>query len=531
MDGIVDVVQVGYGPVGQLLAATLGQAGHRVEVIERHSTLYHLARAGHIDHEIMRMLQRIGATDALEPDLVPVAGQNLLDSALDVMSGITMQRWGSCGWRFHYGVYQPTLEQAMDARVRAWSNVTVSQGLEAVGLEQHADHVALTVRPTGATDGSTDRVVRARYVVGADGANSAIRSLAGLEWLDLGYRGRWLVCDFEHHDPDVDLGWSGANQVLDPARPITAARWLGRDHSRLEFMLLPGEESTEMARPDVVWTLSEQLNITRESSRLVRHAVYEFRAMIATDWRCGRVLLVGDAAHLMPPFLGQGLCTGLRDANNLAWKLDHVLRGVAGEDLLDRYVDERRAHARMVIELSTGLGAVLDVTDADVAAERDRTLRAEAELTQVPEVLPGLTNGVLHRQPDGSLRAGVGELALQARVDADGRLGRLDDVVGTGWQVLCRRAFERAAITPEHRRLLRDLDATVVLLSPTRAPGTVCDHDHDYDLWFRDLDAQVVIVRPDFYAFAVLSDVTELPAALDDLGVQLGRAARVSSAA
>ena len=522
MSEILDVVQVGYGPVGQMQAALLGQAGYRIEVVERHRSLYQLARAGHIDHEVMRMLQKIDVAKDLERDVLPVRGQYLLDSDLQVMSGIMMNPWGSCGWHFHYNMYQPVLETAMDGRIRSLPNVTVTQGFEAVALEQHADHVALTIRPTRAEDDSADRVIRARYLIGADGANSSVRALAGMEWVDLGYRGEWLVCDFEHHDHDVELGWAGANHVFDPARPITAARWLGREHSRLEFMLLPGETAAEMSSEDVAWKLSERMNITRETSQLSRHAVYEFRAMIAPEWRSGRVLLIGDAAHIMPPFLGQGMCTGLRDASNLTWRLDLVLRGMADERLLDTYVEERHAHALMVTELSTSLGAMLDVTDSDVAVDRDRSLRSEDEPAAAPEELSGLTTGLLHREPDGSLRAGVGTLALQARVEVDGAVGLLDDVIGAGWQVLCRRSIDdELADDAQHRELLQLLDAKVVVLSPARKPGIACDFDQAYDFWLRDLDAQVIIVRPDFYIFAVLRSVAEVPAALADLRAQL----------
>jgi len=519
MTEVLDVVQVGYGPVGQVLAGLLGVGGHRVEVVERHPSLYRHARAGHVDHEVMRMLQRIGATEQLQPDLLPTEGHNLMDRNFELLAGISVSRWGISGWRAHYSFYQPVFEAALDAAARAQSSVTVAQGWEAVSLEQHSDHVALTVRPTDPDDGRDDRVIRARYLIGVDGANSTVRRLAGLAWADLGYSGEWLVCDFEHHDPDVDLGWTDANHVLDPARPFMAGRWLGREHSRLEFMLLPGEHAEEASSEELVWQLSRRMNITPQTSKLVRHTVYQFRSRIAPQWRSGRVILAGDAAHLMPPFLGQGLCTGMRDVNSLAWKLDLILRGQAEETLLDQYVEQRRAHARMLIDQATELGGLLDILDPDAAAQRDASIRVNGLPPE--QKLAGISAGVLARQPDGSLRAGVGELCLQALVLRDGRAGMLDDVIGAGWHVLCRRPPDLDSLSESQRAILASLRAEVIHLSPAPTGDAACDIDGDYHRWFGALAAEIVIVRPDFYAFAVLGTTRELPAALDELGRQL----------
>ena len=518
-EAIYDFIQVGYGPVGQVLATTLGQQGHSVAVYERHSNLFHLARAGHIDHEVMRIFQGLGVAGEMEESILPMSGMDIVDGNQNVLLTLTGEKWGISGWRQDYNVHQHELETVLDAAARKHPNVVINQGYEVIGLEQHADYVEAQVRRAGAAAGqaaSEVETVRARYLIGADGSNSVVRRAVGSTFDDLGYAGKWLVCDFEHQNPDVELAWKGGRQVLDPSRPTTLGRWIGRRHSRIEFMLMPGEDELGMQEADIAWGLADKWGITPETSRLDRHAVYTFEARLASSWRDRRVLLVGDAAHQMPPFLGQGLCSGLRDVAALAWRLDLVARGLADADLLDTYEFERSQHVKAVTMIAIGLGEMICITDPAQAAARDAMIR-EGTMPRPPQ-LPGVLAGVLHREADGSVVAGVGDLSLQARVKVDGRLGLFDDVVGRGWQIISRVAVR---FSPAQQRLAADLNMKVAYVSAGAVQDSVRDWDFDYDTWFSALDAELVIVRPDFYMFAVLRDAAELGAALDDLALQL----------
>ncbi len=294
-------------------------------------------------------------------------------------------------------------------------------------LEQAGDHVALTVRH------DREERVRARYVVGADGANSLVRQAAGIAFDDQGFAERWLVVDLRPDDMDA-LSWLPLPcQWCDPERPHMHSR-NGQRHRRFEFMLLPGERAEDFADEERVWELLAPW-FTPTDGVLVRSAVYEFRGRLANTMRAGRVLLAGDAAHTMPPFMGQGLCSGVRDAANLAWRLDLVLRGLCDDRLLDTYSTERRAHNEWIVNLSTEMGRVSCTLDPHAAAERDAALRAAD--APPPPAPPPLEAGMVATD-----RPLAGVRAVQGLVRLGDREGRFDDVVGKGFVLLARRAPE-----------------------------------------------------------------------------------------
>jgi 3-(3-hydroxy-phenyl)propionate hydroxylase len=515
MTEIVDVLQVGYGPVGQVLASLLGSEGFSMTVIEKHVGLYSVSRAGSLDHEAMRILQRVGVAAELEPKLAPTLAMDLCDAKGQLVSSVPVPKNSVSGWHGAYQLYQPDLEDALDRRVRAIPGVELLVGWEVVRVEQHVDYVELESREraTGET-----RIDRGRYLVGADGANSFIRTAAGIELSDFGYVGPWLVCDFEHTDPTIALPFY-ASFMMDPARPTLAGRWLGRQHSRMEFMLLPDEDPAAFDSEEACWELSRPYGLVPETSRIVRHAVYQFRSLLAENWRVGRILLAGDSAHVMPPFLGQGMCSGFRDAVSLSWRLSLVLRGQAEVELLDSYTEERRSHVEQVIRISMGLGWLVSITDPDEAAERDTDLRSEGMPPTPP--FPGLSGGLLLADSDGALAPGAGELSWQAPVVIDGCRGLLDDLTGSGWRIITQRPIDLAALTDSQRELLDLLDIRIIQTSPVPGAAAVHDVEMEYDHWLTLLNAEAIITRPDFYTYGSLGSVADLGSALDELRGQL----------
>lgn len=380
-DDVLDAVVVGYGPVGAVAAGLLGQAGLRTAVFESTTSVYHLPRAAHFDAEIMRVLRELGVAHDVMRACAPVKGMHFVNAAGDALVRFDLE--AGEGWMF----YQPELESALRAGVDRSGPVAVHLAHEVRSLAQHDDHVEIAVTDLAS---NCQRTVRTRYVIGADGARSAIRRELGIASEDLKLDQPWLVVDTVLRRP-IELP-ARVLQICDPARPTTFIPMCGA-RRRWEFMLLPGEDAEQMESPQRIAELLAPW-VTLDDVEIVRAVVYTFHAVLARSWRDRRVFLVGDAAHQMPPFLGQGMCSGVRDAHNLVWKLALVAAGRAPDALLDTYQQERSPHVRSIIETAVALGGLLQTTDPEVAAARDATMLASSDVAP-PAAMPGLVAGVI----------------------------------------------------------------------------------------------------------------------------------------
>ena len=483
-----DVAIVGYGPVGQTLAILLGQRGWSVGVFEKQRTAYPLPRAVHFDHEVGRILQAAGVAGALAGMTEPADVYEWRNAAGDTLLRFDSRAMGLSGWPEANMFGQPELERLLDARARSLPTVDVRRGYEVVGIRSDGDGVAFD-----ATDADgRPFAARARYLVGCDGANSFVRSHLGATVTDLGFFFDWLIVDLLPHERRV---WEPLNvQVCDPARPTTLVSG-GPGRRRWEFMRLPGESIEELNSEATAWRLLAPWGYRAHNAVLERHAVYRFQARWVDTWRRGRLLLAGDAAHQMPPFAGQGMCSGLRDAANLAWKLDLVLAGTAGEAVLDTYASERVPHVQTAIQFSMELGKVICIADPAEAALRDNAMIAAAAAGQrlsappPPALGPGLWL-------DGDPRAG--HLFLQARVSRGGASGLFDDVVGRGWTLLSTSQDPAAQLDAEAGAFWESLGGISVQVG---TDGPVRDLDGSYARWFGAAGVDVVLQRPDFYLF------------------------------
>jgi 2-polyprenyl-6-methoxyphenol hydroxylase-like FAD-dependent oxidoreductase len=506
-DRIHDVAIVGYGPVGQTLAALLGKRGLDVAVFERFERPYGRPRAVRFDHEAMRIWQEIGIAEELLDDLMPVRHYDWFGVDGERIARFETPPEGPSGWAFSYSFFQPSLEAALDGAVRAQPTVELHPGWTLAGLAPHDAHVELELRR--AQDSQT---VRARYVVGADGANSFVREALGIEFEDLGFSERWFVVDLLPADRKAAGLEEFPMQFCQPSRPhMTCPN--GRRHQRWEFMVLPDEESEEFERPEKLWKLLAPW-LRPGEAEVVRQAVYEFRSAVATQMQSGRCLLAGDAAHLMPPYMGEGLCSGVRDATNLAWKLDLVVRGLASPDLLATYTPERRAHAAALVELSQTMGRVSCELDPQAAAARDREMRAASEVEPWP--FPALGEGCDYRGP-GSLDTLARRLAVQGTVESGGIRGRFDDVIGRGFVALARPDDPSTLLRADQLATLATLGAHLVSLGESGAR----DVDGRLTGWLDEHGAAAVVIRPDYYVFGAIDSAAALETLIDALLAQI----------
>ena len=495
-----DVAIVGYGPVGNTLAILLAQRGWSVEVIERWPQPYALPRAVHFDHEVGRIFQSCGIGGELRSISEPADVYEWRNAA-----GTSLLRFGRAGdgpsgWPASSMFNQPALEMLLDQRAGELANISVRRGMEVTGIEQGDNHVVVRT-----ADGTS---ISARFVVGCDGANSTVRSLADLPVTDLGFFYDWLIVDVVLDEPRV---FDPINvQICDPKRPTTAVSG-GPGRRRWEFMRLPHESLDELNDEQRAWQLLEPWDVHPGNARLERHAVYTFSARYAQQWRSGRVLIAGDAAHLMPPFAGQGLCAGARDAANVAWKLDLVLAGHSPATLLDCYQLERLPSARQAIEFSMELGKIICVDDADEAARRDELMAAG--VTDEPAAPPGLPDidaGFIHPTSPHA-----GRQFVQGTVGG----APFDDVHGAGWRLLTI-SHDTSKIGPERCVWFESIGGRVIDLT---------DPDPTYLRWFADHETSWALQRPDFYLYGTAATAATASALLDDLRHHLTHISRQGS--
>ena len=501
-----DVAIVGYGPVGATLANLLGMAGLKIVVIEREPSIYHMPRAISLDGEGMRLFQTMGLAEELLPKLGISRNIRHVNTEGKLLVLIARGGIGPDGWHHAYRFFQPELEGALRCGVERYVNVEAKLRHDVFAVDEYGDHVRVRSENLG-NGGLT--ALTARYVVGCDGARSTVRRFMGAALQDLRSHERWIVLDMILDTPPLGVPEAADEtgkivdsiQYCDPARPTTFIPMPGNRH-RWEFMLMPGDDPVKIVQPDSIYNLLKPWKIDPGASRIERAVVYTFHSSLATKWRQGRMLLAGDSAHQMPPFLGQGMCSGLRDAANLGWKLRDVVQGRAPDSLLDSYETERMEHVRAYIEVAVELAGVIQATDPDKARKRDAELLANP--TMIRPLTPRLGPG-LH----GSAPAPAGTRTEQPRL---GNGERMDDRAGYRFAVLAEPDLA-TSLPHRTRATLERMDAVVL-------PA-----DGEAKAYLARIGACAIVVRPDRHILGVAKDAEELDRVLRNMPILLNPSA------
>ncbi|GBE65521.1 3-(3-hydroxy-phenyl)propionate/3-hydroxycinnamic acid hydroxylase [Mycobacterium sp. MFM001] len=487
-----DVAVIGYGPTGATAANLLGQAGLKVLVVERDSDVYNRARAISTDEEVMRIWQSVGLADRLQQDMLPDRPLNFVDADGVPFIDLKITSRGS-GHPPQQFLYQPAVDHVLREGVQRFADVDVL-----------LEHECLRVLPQGAevelmlADLRTDtfKRFRASYVIAADGGSSATRGHLGVGYTGRTYSERWVVIDTK-----VLKEWDTHDRLrfhCNPARPtVDCPTPLG--HHRWEYPARECEDDQELLREAAIWKVLGDQGITPENVKILRAVIYSHHVRVADRWRVGRVFLAGDAAHAMPPWIGQGMSAGVRDVANLCWKLAAVVRGQAPDSLLDSYQAERQPHVIEVTRRACFAGRIITERNRVVAAVRNHVLRTLTRLPGLDARLQRLTWIPDARYREGFFAAGnhraVGWQIPQPWVsDATGARVRLDDVLGGRWAIL------HVGAPPAGAQAWTELGVPSLQITEP----TLID-------WLRRKRAAAVVLRPDGFIYAAAESGHQLP--------------------
>jgi len=530
----VDVVIAGAGPTGLTLANLLGRLGIRATVLERLPRLIDYPRGVGVDDEALRSFQAAGLVEAVRRHTVPNQVMRFADRRGRVLASIepTAEPFG---WPRRNGFIQPLVDHELALGLGRFAHVSLRLGHALASFEQTGDAVRVLVQPLdeAGDPAGPAQPLTARYLVGCDGGRSPVRTALGLPFEGKSESTRWLVIDLA----DDPVGTPNVCFRLDDDFPYVELA-LPHGIRRFEFMVPPGADEAEFESDERVYALLARVLPPQVRPRVIRRRVYMHHARIAPTFRKGRALLAGDAAHLMPVWQGQGFNTGIRDATNLAWKLALVVRGVAGDGLLDTYTRERHAHAGAMIDLSVLVGRIFVPSSPLLRAVRNlagpllsrigpvRRYIAEMRFKPMPFFADG---AVVHPGPPDP-KGAVGKVFVQPRVAAaDGRVQRLDDAIGVRFVLLAWSARVDAWIDAPSRRTLQALDALQVVVRPVcqaldREPPdgglVLADVDGTFKRWFDAAPGSVVVLRPDRVVAAVCTP-WQLAATLAELAGRL----------
>ena len=524
-----DVAIVGAGPVGLMIANYLGQCGVNVTLVEKLASLIDYPRAIGLDDESLRTFQAVGLAENVLPHTTPWHAMRFLTPKGRCFADI-QPKTDEFGWSRRNAFIQPLADRVLFEGLARFANVKVLFSRELEGFEQSESGVALTLKNS---EGRSERL-QAKYLIGCDGGNSLVRRS-----LDISFEGKtapnqWIVVDIAN-DP---LATPHVYLCCDPVRPYVSAA-LPHGVRRFEFMVMPGETEAELSKPENMRKLLAKVLPNPDNIELIRSRVYTHNARLAGKFRQGRVLLAGDAAHIMPVWQGQGYNSGMRDASNLAWKLSLVIKGLAADSLLDSYEQERRDHAKAMINLSVLAGHELAPPKRWQGTLRDGVSwllnylppvkRYFVEMRFKP--MPQYTRGALIVPSEKG--SPVGKMFIQPKVLTDaGTTVLLDEVIGENFAIIAWGCDPTWGLTPAQITQWKALGTRFIQVLPDvqlRAPSDagpdvirVGDSTGRLKEWFARGTSSIALVRPDRFLAGLA-----IPQTIDQTCEELARALKV----
>ncbi len=512
----VDVLVAGLGPTGATAACLLAQRGLRVAAIDQAADIFPKPRAIGFDHEVMRVMQELRIAERVMPFTAPYRPSEYRGPDGQVIRRIeAAPPPHQLGWMSNYVFDQPGFERELRNRLAELEAINVLYSAELVSCAQDENEVWANVR---LPDGTTRRFT-AKYLLACDGGGSSVRKGLGITLEDLGFDEPWLVVDAIV--PDAKIKELPATQVqyCDPARPCTYVVGPG-NHRRWEIMLLPGDSLSPDFPDSELWPLLARW-LKPGDARLWRAATYRFRSLISNQWRRGRILLAGDAAHMTPPFMSQGMVQGIRDGLNIAWKLERVIKRTSRDRILDTYGIERRPHVVATTQAAIGLGREICERNEVRARERDTRLLANRVNGRVvptirQNLIPGLAGGPLISDTPGA-----GALFPQPFVKSRDAPTSclLDELTGSRFRVIVIGDWPNATLLHLEKRL-QTLDGCLVRLHATDTSGVglhIVEETLVLSDWLKSIGGNMAIVRPDHYVYGSAATIEAAIGLLDEL--------------
>ncbi|MHA3054543.1 bifunctional 3-(3-hydroxy-phenyl)propionate/3-hydroxycinnamic acid hydroxylase [Acinetobacter sp. ANC 4633] len=511
IDYNAQVAILGAGPVGLTIANYLSKQGISVVVVEKLDSLIDYPRAIGIDDEALRTIQSLGLINKVLPHTTPNHAMRFLTPKGHCFADIQpMTR--EFGWPRRNAFIQPQVDNVLLESLQQYKTATVLFSRDLTQFSQDANGVTLNIE----TADQKSEVVHAQYLVACDGGNSIVRRT-----LNIGFDGKtapnqWIVVDIEN-DP---LATPHIYLCCDPVRPYVSAA-LPHGIRRFEFMVMPGETQEELSKPENINKLLSKVLPNTNNIEVIRQRVYTHNARIADKFRVDRILLAGDAAHIMPVWQGQGYNSGMRDAFNLAWKLALVVQGKSGAALLDSYQVERKDHAKAMIDLSVMAGHVLAPPKVWQGFVRDSIAYALNYIKPIKQYLlemrfkpmPQYKDGAL--VTDGNKKSPIGKMFIQPQVKLEsGETALLDDVIDNDFAIIAWGVDPKWGINDATMKKWKSLGVKFIQVLPAvqidnpqrkKLDGVITIGDLDVDIrsWFGKTSQSIVILRPDRFVAAL----------------------------